>query len=54
MQVNFVTADTFVVLFADSSVASFQATGDRCTDTLFSKHFLGSLGHWQVKYCAFS
>ena len=54
LQVNFVTADTFVVLFADSSVASFQATGDRCTDTLFSKHFLGSLGHWQVKYCAFS
>ena len=54
MQANFVSDDTLLVLDVDSSVTSFQATGDRCTDTLFSQRFLGSLGPWQVEKCAFS
>ena len=54
MQANFVSDDTFRVLYVDSSVALFQATGDRCTDTLFSQSFSGSLGTWQVEKCAFS
>ena len=54
MQANFVSDDTFLVLYGDSSVASFQATGDRCADTLFSQRFSGSLGPWQVEKCAFS
>ena len=54
MQANFVSDDTFLVLYVDSSVALFQATGDRCTDTLFSQGFSGSLGTWQVEKCAFS
>ena len=54
MQANFVSDDTFLVLYVDSSVALFQATGDRCTDTLFSQGFSGSLGPWQVEKCAFS
>ena len=35
---------------------SFQETGDRCTDALYSEGFLdiGSLGSWQVEKCAFS
>ena len=54
MQANFVSDDTFLVLYVDSSVALFQETGDRCTDTLFSQGFSGSLGTWQVEKCAFS
>ena len=54
MQANFVSDDTFLVLYVDSSVVLFQATGDRCTDTLFSQDFSGSLGTWQVEKCAFS
>ena len=54
MQANFVSDDTFLVLYVDSSVASFQATGERCTDTLFSQRLSGSLGPWQVEKCAFS
>ena len=54
MQANFVSDDTFLVLYVDSSVASSHATGDRCTDTLFSQDFSGSLGPWQVEKCAFS
>ena len=54
MQANFVSDDTFLVLYVDSSVALFQATGDRCTDTLFFQGFSGSLGTWQVEKCAFS
>ena len=54
MQANFVSDDTLLVLDVDSSVTSFQATGDRCTDNLFSERFLGSLGPWQVEKCAFS
>ena len=54
MQANFVSDDTFLVLYVDSSVALFQGTGDRCTDTLFFQGFSGSLGTWQVEKCAFS
>ena len=54
-QVNFVSDDNFLVLFLDSSVKSFQATGDRCTYTLYSEGLnFGSLGSWQVEKCAFS
>ena len=55
-QANFISDDTFLALFEDSSVMSFQETGDRCTDALYSEGFLdiGSLGSWQVQKCAFS
>ena len=50
-QANFISDDTFLALFEDSSVMSFQETGDRCTDALYSEGFLdiGSLGSWQVE-----
>ena len=54
MQANFFSDDTFLVLYVDSSVASFQATGDRCADTSCSQRFSRSLGPWQVEKCAFS
>ena len=56
-QAKFVSDDIFLVLCEDSSVMSFYATGNRCTNTLFSAEgFLefGSLGSWQVEKCAFS
>ena len=46
-QANFVSDDIFLVLCEDSSVMSFHATGNRCTN-------IGSLGSWQVEKCAFS
>ena len=56
MQANFVSEDTFLVLCTDSSVLSFQATGDLCTKTIFAEHPLdsGLLGPWHVQKCAFS
>ena len=56
-QANFVSDDTFLVLWVNSSVMSFHATGNGCTNTSFSAEgFLdfGSLGSWQVEKCAFS
>ena len=54
-QINFVSDDNFLVLFVDSSVKSFQATGDRLTYTLYSEGLnFGSLGFQQVEKCAFS
>ena len=56
-QANFVSDDTFLVLRVNSSVMSFHATGNGCTNTWFSAEgFLdfGSLGSWQVEKCAFS
>ena len=56
MQANFVSEDTFLVLCTDSSVLSFQATGDLCTKTIFAEPPLdsGLLGPWHVQKCAFS
>ena len=56
MQANFVSDDTFLVLCTDSSVLSFQATGDLCTKTIFAEPPLdsGLLGSWHVQKCAFS
>ena len=56
MQANFVSDDTFLVLCTDSSVLSFQATGDLCTKTIFAEPPLdsGLLGPWHVEKCAFS
>ena len=56
MQANFVSDDTFLVLCTDSSVLSFQATGDLCTKTIFAEPPLdsGLLGPWHVQKCAFS
>ena len=56
MQANFVSDDTFLVLCTDSSVLSFQATGDLCTKTIFAEPPLDSdlLGSWHVQKCAFS
>ena len=54
-QVNFVSDDNFLALFVDSSVKSFQTTGNRCTYTLYSEGLnFGSLGSWPVEKCAFS
>ena len=54
-QVNFVSDDHFLALFVDSSVKSFQTTGNRCTYTLYSEGLnFGSLGSWPVEKCAFS
>ena len=56
-QVNFVSDDIFLVLCVNSSVMSFHATGNGCTNTWFSAEgFLdfGSLGSSQVEKCAFS
>ena len=46
-QAKFVSEDIFWVLCEDSSVMSFHATYNRCTN-------IGSLGSWQVEKCAFS
>ena len=56
MQANFVSEDTFLVLCTDSSVLSFQASGDLCTKTIFAEPPLdsGLLGPWHVQKCAFS
>ena len=45
-----------MVLCTDSSVLSFQATGDLCTKTIFAEPLLdsGLLGPWHVQKCAFS
>ena len=56
-QANFVSDDIFLVLYVNSSVMSFHATGNLCTNTLFSAEGFsdfGSLGSWQVEKCAFS
>ena len=56
-QANFVSDDTFLVLRVNSSVMSFHATGNGCTNTWFSAEGFvdfGSLGSWQVEKCAFS
>ena len=54
-QVNFVSDDNFLAVFMDSSVKSFQATGNRSTYTLYSKGSnFGSLCSSPVEKCAFS